>query len=181
MLITSASPKVGKSFTSLNMAIVIANSGQKVALVDGDMRRGRLHKAFRTKQNPGLSDVIKNSLILEDVVRSRGLPPENPSDLLFTKQFLAFIEILSDRFDHVIIDAPPVLAVADAGIMGNSADTTLLVVKSGVNPIREIAQCKKQLAQNSVDLTGIILNNIVMTSKSKSYGGYVYQYDTQES
>jgi len=190
VMITSASPKVGKTFTSLNMAIILANSGKKVVLVDGDMRRGYLHKSFRTRQNPGLSDAILNSLLIEDVVRSthinglsfvtRGLPPESPSDLLFTRQFLAFIEILSELYDHVIIDAPPVLAAADAGIMGNSAGNTLLVVKSGVNPIKEIAQCKKQLAQNSVELTGIILNNIIMTSKSKSYGGYVYQYATED-
>ncbi len=191
ILFTSASPKVGKSFTSLNMAIVLANSGQSVCLVDGDMRRGYLHKAFRAKQHPGLSGAIENSLLTEDVVRTthikglsfvaRGLPPDNPSDLLFTKQFLAFMQILSHRFDHVIVDAPPVLAAADAGIMGNSAGTTLLVVKSGVNPIREIAQCKKQLAHNSVELTGIVLNNIIMTRKSRSYGGYVYQYATEDS
>ncbi len=191
ILFTSASPKVGKSFTSLNMAIVLANSGQSVCLVDGDMRRGRLHKAFRAKQHPGLSGAIEKSLLTDDVVRTthikglsfvaRGLPPDNPSDLLFTKQFLAFMQILSHRFDHVIVDAPPVLAAADAGIMGNSAGTTLLVVKSGVNPIREIVQCKKQLAHNSVELTGIILNNIIMTRKSRSYGGYVYQYATEDS
>jgi len=191
LLITSASPKVGKTFTSLNMAIVLANSGRSVVLVDGDMRRGYLHKSLRTKQSPGLSDAIKYSLLMEDCVRStpikglsfiaRGLPPEKPSDLLFTKQFLAFMQILSHRFDHVIVDAPPVLAAADAGIMGNSAGNTLLVVKSGVNPIREIAQCKKQLAQNSVELTGIILNSIKMTKRSKSYGGYVYQYTTENS
>lgn len=191
ILITSASPEVGKSFISLNLAIVLANSGKSVVLVDADMRRGRLHKAFYTDRAPGLSEVIEISLLPGEVVRptsisglsfvGRGLPPENPSDLLFANQFLAFIEILSANYDHVIIDAPPVLAAPDAGIIGNSVGSTLLVVKSGVNPIREIAQCKKQLAQNSVELTGIIFNNILMTSKSKSYGGYVYQYATDDS
>jgi len=191
VLITSPSPKVGKSFVSLNLAIVLASSGKKVVLVDADMRRGRLHKAFHMKQKPGLSDAVERSLLLDDVVRStgikglsfvpRGIPPSNPSELLFTNQFLALLDCLSVLYDHVIVDAPPVLAAADAGIIGNSAGSTLLVVKSGSNPMREIAQSKKQLENNSVDVTGIVLNNIVMTGKSRSYGGYVYQYTTEEA
>lgn len=191
ILITSASPKVGKSFVSLNLAVVLASSGKSVVLVDADMRRGKLHNSFHMKQSPGLSDAVGKSLLLDDVIRStgikglsfvpRGIPPTHPSELLFKKEFQAFIECLSVRYDHIIVDAPPVLAAADAGIIGNSAGSTLLVVKSGINPVKEIAQCKKQLENSSVDVTGIVLNNIVMTSKSKSYGGYVYQYTTEDA
>ena len=191
ILITSASPKVGKSFISLNLAIVLANSGKNVVLLDADMRRGRLHKAFHMKQSPGLSDAVEQSLLLDDVVRStaikglsflpRGIPPANPSELLFSNEFLALFSCLSLRYDHVIVDTPPVLAAAEAGIIGNLAGCTFLVVKSGSNPLREIEQCKKHLENSSVEVTGIVLNNIVMTSKSKSYGSYVYQYKTEDA
>ena len=191
ILITSASPKVGKSFVSLNLAIVLADSGKNVVLLDADMRRGKLHKSFHMKRSPGLSDAVERGLLLDDVIRStainglsfipRGVPPSNPSELLFSSEFLAFIGCLSVRFDHVIVDAPPVLAAAEAGIIGNLAGSTFLVVKSGSNPLREIEQCKKHLENSSVEVTGIVLNNIVMTSKSKSYGGYVYQYNTEDA
>ncbi|MBX2846819.1 MAG: AAA family ATPase, partial [Acidiferrobacterales bacterium] len=131
ILITSASPEVGKSFISLNLAVVLANSGKKVLLLDADMRRGKLHNSFYMEQSPGLADAVaEGSLWLDDVITKtgvdglsfvpRGVPPKNPSELLFSKKFLAFLDCLSIRFDHVIVDAPPVLAAADAGIIGNS-------------------------------------------------------------
>ena len=186
VLITSPSPQVGKSFVSLNLAIAFADSGKNVVLVDADMRKGHLHKPLSTSRYPGLSDALSKGLLLDQYVKNTktsnlsfvptGAIPANPSELLLTRQFLALIANLSIRFDHVIIDAPPVLAVADAAIMGNAAGTTLLVIKSGVNPLREIEQCKKRLLQNSVHVRGVVVNDVVMTSKSRSNGGYIYQY-----
>ena len=186
VLITSPSPQVGKSFVSLNLAIAFADSGKNVVLVDADMRKGHLHEPLSTSRYPGLSDALSKGLLLDQYVKNTktsnlsfvptGAIPANPSELLLTRQFLALIANLSIRFDHVIIDAPPVLAVADAAIMGNTAGTTLLVIKSGVNPLREIEQCKKRLLQNSVHVRGVVVNDVVMTSKSRSNGGYIYQY-----
>lgn len=191
VLITSASPQVGKSFVSLNLSVLLANSGENVVLVDADMRRGHLHDSFSTKQSPGLSNSVTEGLLMYDIVQPteidglsflpRGNSPSNPSDLLLSNEFLALLINLSLRFDHVIIDSPPVLAAADAGIIGNSADSTFLVVKSGISPLREIAQGQKQLKQNSVELSGVLVNDIVMANRSRSYSGYIYQYSTKES
>jgi len=186
VLITSASPQVGKSFVSLNLAISFANSGKRVVLIDADMRKGRLNESFFKPRSPGLSEALaKGRLVDEYVERTKiknlsfvatGAIPTNPSELLLTNQFLALVDNLSIRFDHVIIDAPPVLAVADAAIMGHAAGTTLVVIKSGVNPLREIEQCKNRLLQNAVRVRGVVVNDVVLSRNSRSAGGYIYQY-----
>lgn len=189
LLVTSCSPNVGKSFVSSNLAVLLARSGRKVALIDGDMRAGRLQKSFGLEKSPGLVELLQGDIALKDVIRSTdvdnlSLVPcggyaETPSELLLDKRYRSLLLILAYQFDHIIIDSPPVLAAADAGIMSFSAANTLVVVKSRRNPMAEVAQCIKHLKQDAANILGIVLNDIKITRNSKSMGGYVYNYSRE--
>src|SRR5699024_7314085 len=136
LVITGPSPAVGKSFISVNLGAVCASSGQRVLVVDADMRKGHIHTAFGTKSEGGLSDILAGKQNLQSVVRStstpgldfiaRGVSPPNPSELLMTERFSQFLEEASQAYDLVIIDTPPILAVTDAAIVGKQCGTTLM-------------------------------------------------------
>lgn len=182
LMISGASPSAGKTFISSNLAVVIAQTGQRVLLVDGDMRRGTLHHIMGGAATPGLSDVLSENATLADALLdtpvkglkfiSRGNPPPNPSELLMHANFTAFIKVVSHQFDLVIVDTPPILAVTDAAIIGGHAGTSLLVARFGVNQPRILALAKKRFELNRVELKGAIFNAV----QRKSAGFYDYEY-----
>jgi tyrosine-protein kinase Etk/Wzc len=186
--IAGPSPGVGKSFLSLNLATVLASSGKRVLLVDGDMRKGRLHRQFGMERSPGLSDVITGASTVDAAVQPTGandvwvLPtgriPPNPSELLASERFRRALGELSRRFDLVLVDTAPVLAVTDAALVGRVAGMTLVVLRAGRHPLREIALAVKRLAQVGVRPHGFVLNDV--THRSGVLGSrysYHYQYD----
>lgn len=186
LMISGPSPAVGKTFLSANLAAVIAQTGQRVLLVDVDMRKGKLHKLFGAKADNGLSDVLGKTCALDDAIRHteveglafipRGRIPPNPSELLMHANFTAFLDEVGKRFDLVILDTPPLLAVTDAAIVGRQAGTSLIVTRFGMNPAREIELTVRRFAQNGVDIKGAIFNGI--EKRAASYGGYhYYQYE----
>lgn len=138
MVVTSAGPGEGKSIVAANLAISLAQAGQRVLLVDADMRRPRVHDIFGTEDKPGLSNVLTaNSKIAESMRKSSipglwllpsGVIPPNPAELLASRRWLEFIASLEDHFDWAIIDSPPVLAVADSSIAANRASDRKSVV-----------------------------------------------------
>ena len=195
IMITGPSPGIGKSFIAINLAIVLADAGKKILLIDGDLRRGSCNKNFGISREDGLSDLISNSITLEkavhhiasaniDFIPTGSIPP-NPSELLMHERFIQLLETLGKNYDHIIIDSPPILAVTDAGIIGHIASATLMVVKSGQHPMRELEVCAKRLTQTGVDIKGIVFNDLPeKTSGSYGYGygyGYGYQYSYKKS
>lgn len=187
LMIAGPSPGVGKSFVCSNLAVTIAQAGQRVLLVDADMRRGILHRVLGVRAEDGLSELISGQIPLDDAIRrisgtenlsfiSRGRIPPNPSELLMHANFASLMHQLGSRYDLVIIDTPPVLAVTDAAVIGQHAGTSLLVVRYGVNQSREIAMAKQRLEQNGVEVKGAIVN-AVQKGSARSTGHYVYSYE----
>jgi tyrosine-protein kinase Etk/Wzc len=186
LMISGPSPAVGKSFVSANLAAVIAQAGQRVLLVDVDLRKGHLHRLFGVEADNGLSDVLARRCTVEQAIRgtatenlsviARGQIPPNPSELLMHANFTAFLDEVGRRFDLVILDTPPLLAVTDAAIVGRQAGTSLIVTRFGVNPAREIELTLRRFAQNGIEVKGAIFNGI--EKRAAKYGGYhYYQYE----
>ncbi len=186
ILIAGPSPTVGKSFISVNLAAVLTSNDKKVLLIDGDMRRGHLHQYLGLKRENGLSDFISGEIpIGQSLHRTmiRGLTfiptgkiPPNPSELLLHKRFANCLSVLSPRFDHIIIDSPPILAVTDATIIGQLTGATLMVLKAGEHPMREIEQSVKRLQQAGVNLRGLLINDMNVQRQRYGAGKYNYQY-----
>ena len=183
LMIAAPSPGVGKTFVAANLAVTIAQAGQRVLLVDADMRRGTLHQALGVRSEGGLSELISGQIPLEEAVRrvagaenlsfiSRGEVPPNPSELLMTPGFNELLAQLGPQYDIVIIDTPPVLAVTDAAVIGHQVGTCLMVVRFGLNQQREIALAKQRLEQNGVEVKGAIFNGV----QKQSGGHYAYTY-----
>lgn len=187
LMISGSSPDAGKTFVSANLAAVIAQSGQRVLLIDGDMRMGALHRVVGGKSDRGLSELISGQIDLAAATRpvesldqlhfiARGKVPPNPSELLMNARFTALLEKLKPLYDLIIIDTPPILAVTDAAIIGHQAGTSLLVVRFGLNQAREIALAKQRFEQNGVEIKGAIFNAVEKRSAGYySYGYYEYK------
>lgn len=200
IMITGPSPGVGKTFVSINLAVVLADAGKKILLIDGDIRKGFINKVLGVGRENGLSELISNTIsgwtpMVDkaihripianlDFIPTGSIPP-NPSELLLHERFGNLLESISKNYDHVIIDSPPILAVTDATIIGRMASATLMVVRAGQHPIRELEQSAKRLTQAGVHLKGIVFNDLPETSSRYGYGygynKYVYQYSYKKS
>jgi tyrosine-protein kinase Etk/Wzc len=184
LMISGASPGTGKTFVSANLAAVVAQSGQRVLLIDGDLRMGSLHSVLGGKADVGLSELISGQAELVDAIRpvaplnnnlffiSRGRIPPNPSELLMHARFSMLLDQLKPKYDLIIIDTPPILAVTDAAIIGNHSGTGLLVARFGVNQPRELNLAKQRFEQNGVAIKGAIFNAV----EKRSTGYYSYAY-----
>ena len=190
LMISGPSPKVGKSFVSANLAAVIAQSGQRVLLVDVDMRKGYIHKMFGIPVENGLSDYLAKRCDLDTAIHKteienldvigRGQIPPNPSELLMHKNFTEFLDLISSKYDQVILDTPPFLAVTDAAIVGRQSGTNLIVTRFELNPAREIELTIRRFAQSGIELKGAIFNGVEKRASAKygygAYGYYNYEY-----
>jgi len=186
-------PQGGKSFIALNLAHVLAAAGRKVLLVDCDLRRGQLHRQFGLQRTPGVSDVVSGEVQLEDAIRptpverlwilSTGRIPPNPAELLSSQRFEALLANASERFDLVVVDTPPLLAVTDAMLVARLAGVNLLVLRAGMHSGHELAQTVKQFTLNGVKLHGTALNDVQTTGRARyGRGGYVhYTYSSTPS
>ncbi|WP_175442592.1 polysaccharide biosynthesis tyrosine autokinase [Providencia stuartii] len=183
VMVTSASPGVGKSFVTSNMAVVLANAGKKVLLIDTDLRKGRIHKAFGLSNKSGLSDYlsqsdtsqpnIHNSVIENLDVICRGKNVTHSSELLMSERFKRLLDTVKGQYDIVVIDTAPILAITDSAIIGKYVGTSLLIAYYGVNTVKDIELSLKRFKQNDIEITGVILNGI--DAKSDDYN-YVYEY-----
>lgn len=187
IMITGPSPEIGKSFVSINLAAVCAQAGQRVLIIDADMRKGNLHIAFNDRSEAGLSEVLSGKLDLQHATRasslrglyymSRGIAPPNPSELLMQRSFTQLIQTVSAEYDLVIIDTPPILAVTDAAIIGKQAGTSLMVARFELNPPREVRIALRRLQTAGVEVKGCILNAMERkAATSYGYGYYNYSY-----
>ena len=168
VMFTGPLPGVGKSFLTINLAVLLAHSGKRVLMIDGDMRRGALEKHLGGSQDNGLSELLSGQVSLEEAVRateidnlsfiSCGRRPPNPSELLMSPRLPQYLEGLGKRYDVILIDTPPVLAVTDASIIGGYAGSTFFVVRSGMHSEGEIADALKRLHSAGVHVQGAIFN-----------------------
>jgi len=183
LMITAPSPGVGKTFVCANLAVTMAQAGQRVLLIDADMRRGTLHHAIGVRSENGLSELISGQIPLETALRRvqgaenlsfipRGDVPPNPSELLMHQNFGELLDQVAPLYDVVVIDTPPVLAVTDAAVIGHQTGTCLMVVRFGLNQQREIALAKQRLEQNGVQVKGAIFNGV----QKRNGGHYAYSY-----
>jgi tyrosine-protein kinase Etk/Wzc len=186
VLLSGPTPGVGKSFTSANLAAVLANSQQRVLLIDADMRDGDLHRHFGQREGPGLADLIALEKPFEELVHravlprldvlARGVAPSNPSELLMSRRFTHFVGEVAKQYDVVLIDTPPVLAVADVGSLGQLAGSAFLVVRQGSTTVAQIKESAKRLAHVGVTLDGLVLNGVKPRPGDKTYGYGMYSY-----
>ena len=187
ILVTGPSPGVGKTFVSINLAAVFAKNGKTTCVIDADMRRGTGQNYLGISRKNGLSEMIIGSVSdpikLNDtgidgfqLITTGELPP-NPTELLLHDSFGKRLEQLSQMFDYIIIDAPPVLAVTDPAIIARHAGITLLVCNAGRHPMRELDQTVKRLQQAGIQVNGWVFNNLDVTSSRAKYSKYVYHYD----
>ena len=178
---------MGKTFVSANLAAVIAQGGQRVLVIDADMRKGTLHKLLGIDPKDGLSDVLAGKVEVEAAIHEvpglanmhymvRGDIPPNPSELLMHPRFGQVLETLAPRYDLVIVDTPPILAVTDPAIVAAHAGASLLVTRFGLNQAKEILLTLKRFEQNGVHIKGTIFNAVEKRATGYySYGYYDYK------
>lgn len=190
VLFTSAAPEAGKSFTAVNLAVVAAQAGQRVCLIDADMRKGYLNRYFGCpKGTPGLAEYLAREKSLDDVllpgaidglsVILSGRYPPNPSELLMRADFEDLLKTLHASFDLVIIDSPPTLAVTDPVVIGRSCGASILVVRHMETVPAEINAVLRAFENGKTKLTGAILNGYKANETSTyggAYGAYSYRY-----
>lgn len=182
MLVTSSSPGEGKSNTAANLAVVIAQTGKRVLVVDADLRRPTQHKVFELPNNQGLTTAVVDSqtplqhhiqktAISQLFVMTSGPIPPNPSELLNSQRMHQVCETLSETFDLIIFDTPPVLTVADATILSTMVNGVLIIVDAGNTRRGALHDAWDRLQQSNAPVFGVVLNRL-----KKSRGGYYYYH-----
>ena len=185
IMVSGPAPEVGKSFISTNLATILAQSQKRVLIIDADLRRGYLHKYFNHANQPGLADYLNGQTELSQVIKAtevsgldvivRGKSPANPSELLSTSQFTAMLNQLSEQYDHILIDTPPILAVTDGIIISQHAGVNLVIARYAKTQMKELELTINRFEQAGVKVNGIILNDIQRSSVGYGYG-YNYSY-----
>jgi tyrosine-protein kinase Etk/Wzc len=184
--IGGAAPGVGKSFIAANLGHLLAESGKRVLVVDGDMRRGHLHRYFGGGREKGLSEAVLGTIPVAEAVRpaetpnlfflsTGGLPP-NPAELLGSDRFHKLLDQLARDYDLVLVDLPPVLAVTDGALVARAAGVNLIVLKAGKHPMREIQAAMRQFHRNGVRAHGFVMNDVIIDRGLGRKSAYHYQY-----
>lgn len=181
IMIAGPAPEVGKSFVSVNLATILAQSNKRVLLIDADLRRGYLNKYFNVEIKPGLSEYLSDQASFESIIHhsevtgldmiTRGKSPTNPSEMLGSAKFKAFLDEIMPLYDHILIDTPPVLAVTDGIIISQYAGVNLIIARHNKTQMKELELTVSRFEQAGIKVNGFILNDIERAS-----GGYGYNY-----
>jgi|HubBroStandDraft_6_1064221.scaffolds.fasta_scaffold00402_5 succinoglycan biosynthesis transport protein ExoP len=185
IMVTSARPQEGKTTTSINTAIVLAQKGVRVLLMDADLRRPSVHKTLGMGPRSGLSNVLTGSATLQQTITispilpnlfimPAGTPPPNPAELLASANMRELITELRGMYDHIVIDTPPTLSVTDAVVLSPTADATILVIRSGQTTKQALRRARDILMQVNAHVAGVLLNAVDLTSPD-----YYYYYEYQ--
>ncbi|MBI3404747.1 MAG: polysaccharide biosynthesis tyrosine autokinase [Acidobacteria bacterium] len=186
ILITSGQPREGKTTTALNLAITLAQRGDRVVLIDSDLRRPRVHRAFQMNNESGLSSYLTGAAGIDQLARPvRHIPnlyaipsgptPPNPAELLSSEPMLSLFSELRRQFDFVVLDSPPAMTVADSMILASHADGVILVVHGGVTTRESLRHARKLMASVNAKMIGVVLNNVDIRSADYQYY-YSYYY-----
>jgi capsular exopolysaccharide synthesis family protein len=186
ILITSSGPEEGKSTTTSNLAITMAEAGNKVLLIDADLRKSAIHKIFGIPNLNGLTNVLAEDVDYKELIRptevtgldilTGGPKPPNPSELLGSQRMKELLESLKDYYDTIMLDTPPVLPVTDAAILASIVDGVVLITAYGHATFDGVARTKAQLESVGAKILGVILNQ-VPSSKRGGHYYYYYYYD----
>ena len=186
LIVSSSGPREGKTITSANIAITMAQAGNRVVILDCDMRRPRVHKIFSLSRDRGMSNLLVGNDVLDNVVIRTDIPnldvipsgpiPPNPSEVLSSQRMVDLIGVLRGRYDRVIIDTPPITAVTDAVILSKIVDGVVLIVRAGVAHRELVRNAVEQLRQVNAHILGAVLNGVDMGRDSYYYYQYYYYY-----
>ncbi len=186
ILITSGQPREGKTTTALNLAITLAQRGDRVVLIDSDLRRPRVHRSFNMSNDVGLSSFLAGVVGIDDLPRavphipnlfviSSGPTPPNPAELLSSEPMVMLFSELRRQFDFILMDSPPAITVADSMILAAHADGVMLVIHGGVTTRESLRQAHKLLSGVNARMLGVVLNNVDIRSADYQYY-YTYYY-----
>lgn len=184
VIISGPTPGIGKSFVSANFAAILASAGKRVLLIDADLRKGHLNQYFGVSRASGLSELIAGTATITEATRVHVLPnldfittgifPPNPAELVVSHAFSQVLDLLSARYDIVVIDTAPVLVAADTLSIAGQAGTLLLVARAGQTQIGELHETARRLAHAGRSATGVVFN--AMDLSRRHYGTYGYKY-----
>ena len=183
IMVTSALPQEGKTTTSINTAVVLAQKGVRVLLIDADLRRPSIHKTLGMGPHSGLSNVLTGSTTLEQAITRTtvlpnlfvlpaGTPPPNPAELLASSNMRDVLNQLREQYDHIVIDTPPSLSVTDAVVLSPRADAVVLVIRSGQTTKQALRRSRDILMQVNAKVVGVLLNAVDLSSPD-----YYYYYE----
>ena len=194
LMLTSAQAQEGKSTTSVALALALVRVGARVLLIDGDMRNPSLHKSFDRPLRAGLSNLLTGNGQLPDLVEDSGIPnlslvmagpiPPNPAELLSANAIVRILDEATKIFDHVIVDGPPVLGLADAPLLTRAVEGTVLVIEAGRTPVTRARHAIERLFAVRTHIIGAILTKFDLKTTGYGYGygyGYEYHYGHKEA
>lgn len=184
ILISSSGPREGKTITAANVAITMAQAGSKIVILDCDMRRPEIHNLFGATRDRGMSNILVGIDNIGEIIQSTKIPnldvitsgpiPPNPSEMLGSKRMESLINALRKKYNHILIDSPPVTAVTDALVLSKSADGVIMVIRTGDTARQIVKNGMDQLNNVGAHIIGAVLNGIDLSSSKYSY--YYYQY-----
>ena len=182
IVVTSTGPGEGKSMVAANLAVSLAQAGQRVLLIDADMRKPKSHEIFEMAQEPGLSNLLVGNAKASEAVHKSAVAnlwlipsghiPPNPAELLGSQRFKDFLTSLKDHFDWVVIDSPPVMAVTDASLIAHKASGVVFVVGAEMTSRHAAKTAVDQLRQVHAHLIGAVLNRVDLQRNSYYYSQY---------
>lgn len=190
IMVTSSVPQEGKSFVITNLSQVFCQMNERIVLIDVDMRRPKVHKAFGFELKPGLSDFLTGNVSADAVIRKTSVPnlfvitagtiPPNPSELLLSGKLHVLLDELKAKYDRILLDSPPILSVADTSVLSNIVDAVALVVRGASTRLEAGIKAKQKILESKGKIIGVIVNNI-RPEKEDSYYYYHYYYADQDN
>jgi len=194
ILVTSSQPGEGKTTTCVNTAISLAQLGASVLIIDCDLRKPTVHKALQINHAVGVSTFLSRDVLLEDMVQELPFPnvsvlpcgpiPPNPAELISSERMRQLLATASERYDHILVDSPPLINVTDPVILSRMVDGVMLVVHGGKSSRQLVRRARQELASVGAKIFGVVLNNVDMRREGYDgyyYGRYAYRYDAEET
>jgi tyrosine-protein kinase Etk/Wzc len=186
LLVTSSAPTEGKTIIATNLAGSFSQINKKVVLVDCDLRKPRVHNVFNMNRHPGLVDYLFSHNTMDEIIRTTEMPnldfipcgtiPPNPAELMESSVMSQFLDELRKKYDFIILDSPPVIAVTDSEILSRYVDGSILVVSADTTEIELLKRAGEIMKQGTHHFIGAVLNNFVYKSSYGSYYKYYYYY-----